>query len=111
MTRIRYYVEDHQLLRMIGWLPAALFLYLVAISLSPYVGESSPQLTNLQVLAWKYGHACGFSWIGYWIARQVTGRLQDIQEVDTNYEAIVYAARILARAILVAGAMGFARGL
>lgn len=104
MGRVMRAVEDHNLLRMIGWLPIGLMFYAISMQ----VGTDSPQV---QLLAWKLGHACTFSWLGYWIARQVSGRLQNIDEVDTMPEAIVYAARILARALLVVGALQVSNGL
>ena len=90
--------------RMVGWLPIGLVFYALSMS----VGTDHPQF---QLLAWKLGHACTFSWLGYWIARQVSGRLQPLSQVDTPYEAIVYAARIVARAILVVGVLVVANGL
>lgn len=104
MGRVLYLIEEHSLMRMIGWLPVGLMFY----ALSIYVGADAPQV---QLVAWKLGHACTFSWLGYWVARQVSGRLQDLRSVNTNWEAIIYAARILARAIIVVGVLTVANGL
>lgn len=104
MTRLRKAIEENSLFRMIGWLPVGLMFYAISMQ----VGADAPQV---QLLAWKLGHACTFSWVGYWIARQVSGRLQDVGQVNTTWEAIIYAARILARAILVYGALQVSSGL
>lgn len=104
MTRLRRAIEEHSLMRMIGWLPAGIAFYAMSI----HIGTDYPQA---QLLTWKLGHLCAFSWAGYWVARQVSGRLQDFDEVNTLHEAIVYAARILARAILVGASLSVANGL
>ncbi len=106
MRTVRYYIEEHSLMRMIGWLPAGLFFYYLSI----YVFVNTEQ-AQIQLLTWKLGNLCSFAWLGYWIARQISGRLQELQQVNTTWEAIIYAARILARAILVYGSMQVSGGL
>lgn len=105
------------LLRMFGWLPVGVMFYAASI----YVGTSNPQI---QLLAWKLGHVCTFSWFGYWLARQIVGRLETSLtrivdgRLDTTHEAILVLARalmlagsMLARAIIVLAAMQASSGL
>lgn len=105
------------LFRMFGWLPVGIVFYAVSI----YVGTANPQV---QLLAWKLGHVCTFSWFGYWIARQIIGRLETgltrllDGHVDTTHESIIVLARSLllagsaiARALIVLAALQASNGL
>lgn len=97
-------IERHSLFRMIGWLPVGLMFYFASV----WLGTEYPQW---QLVCWKLGNACTFSWLGYWIARMISGRLQVWSQVNTVYEGQVYAARIIARAIIVFAVLMVANGL
>ena len=80
---------------MIEFLILAVALYLLAIII-PW-----PQF---QTAAWKLGHITSGATIGYWIDRQLFGRI--------NYEVSVNRYRYLCRATLVSAAiLGMAFGL
>ena len=82
-------------LRMIEFFILALALYLLA-NIIPW-----PQF---QTAAWKLGHITSGATIGYWIDRQLFGRI--------NYEVSVNRYRYLCRATLVSAAiLGMAFGL
>lgn len=81
--------------RMIEFLILAVALYLLAIII-PW-----PQF---QTASWKLGHITSGATIGYWIDRQLFGRI--------NYEVSVNRYRYLCRATLVSAAiLGMAFGL
>lgn len=104
MRSIVRFLEEQKVFRMVGWLPVGVLFYAVSVAL----GTEYPQW---QTLFWKLGHACTFSWVGYWVARQTIGRLDIDGRIDTIPEAIIFGCGIVGRAIIVAYAFDVARGL
>lgn len=80
--------------RMIGWLFAGLALYACAYA----TGNAYPAV---QTVFYKLGHVTTLAWVGYWIARQMLGR------IDKDSDSIDSIARaILAGSVILAGSMG-----
>lgn len=91
--------------RMVGWLVMGLVFYAASI----LVGNAHPQP---QVALWKLGHVTMFSFVGYWIARRAVGRLAVVLDGRyTNAEAIIVAANVLGRCIIIGMAILAANGL
>lgn len=81
-------------LRMFGWLIAGLVMYGCAY----LVGTDLPAL---QTVFYKLGHVTTLAWVGYWISRQMLGR------IDEDSSAIDSIARaVLAGSVILAGSMG-----
>lgn len=86
-------VRNHS--RMIEFFMLALALYIIAV-LVPWA--------QFQTAAWKLGHITSGATIGYWIDRQLFGRI--------NYEVSINRYRFVCRAAIVAAAiLGMATGL
>ena len=82
------------LTRMLLWLVAGLVMYACAA----YVGTSLPAV---QTVFYKLGHVTTLAWVGYWISRQMLGRIdQDSDSLDS------IARAILAGCVILAGSMG-----
>lgn len=80
--------------RMIGWLVAGLVLYALAY----LTGNAYPAV---QTVFYKLGHVTTLAWVGYWISRQMLGRIdQDSSSLDS------IARAILAGCVILAGSMG-----
>lgn len=80
--------------RMIGWLVAGLALYACA-----YLAGSN--LPAVQTVFYKLGHVTTLAWVGYWISRQMLGRINNNSD---NTDRIARA--ILAGCVIIAGSMG-----
>lgn len=79
--------------RMLHWLALAALFYILAMY-TPH-----PQL---QTLLWKLGHITIASFVGYWVDRNLYGRVSLVDRGE----------RLMARAIIVAAAiLGMAFGL
>lgn len=87
-------MAQRHLLRMIGWLPAGLSLYLLAV----FVPDPYPAV---QTVLYKLGHVTTLSWVGYWISRQALGRI-----VDSSSPTDRLARAVLMAGVIVAGSMG-----
>lgn len=86
-------MRNNDKLRMVEWILLAIALYVSAMLVS------NPQL---QTGLWKAGHITSGAFIGYWIDRQLLGRV--VGDVTQG--------RIIARAVVVAAAVwGMACGL
>ena len=80
--------------RMIGWLVAGMLLYGCAY----LTGNAYPAV---QTVFYKLGHVTTLAWVGYWISRQMLGRIdQDSESLDS------IARAILAGSVILAGSMG-----
>lgn len=80
--------------RMIGWLLAGIVMYALAY----LVGSDLPAV---QTVFYKLGHVTTLAWVGYWISRQMLGRIdQDTSALDS------IARAILAGCVILAGSMG-----
>lgn len=86
------WIKTHEAMRMAQWLCFALVLYVAALNV--------PHPTAQTVL-WKLGHMTIAGWVGYWIARNLLGRVHDV----TAPEAVIGRAIIVGCAML-AMAMG-----
>jgi len=98
VTDLIFKVRSADLFRMAGWLVSGILLYAASI----YIGIEHPQS---QVILQKLGNVTLFSFVGYWIARQSLGR------IDEPYHASSDPGRVVARAIVIgsailAGALG-----
>lgn len=94
--------QERDLFRMVGWLLMGLVFYGASMAVPA-------QESQLQILFWKLGNVTMFSFLGYWIARRCFGRLQALGRIDTVPEALVYASKVLARGLVMVGALGVAR--
>lgn len=92
MPDIIFKIQSADLFRMVGWLLAGLALY----AASMYTGTEFPQA---QVILQKLGNVTTFSWVGYWVARQALGR------VDEDYAPLSDPGRVIARGIVVSAAI------
>lgn len=80
--------------RMFGWLIAGLVMYACAY----LTGQAYPAM---QTVFYKLGHVTTLAWFGYWISRQMLGRIdQDSSAIDS------IARAILAGCVIIAGSMG-----
>lgn len=98
MPDIIFKIQSADLFRMVGWLLAGLALYGASI----YIGADYPQA---QVILQKLGNVTAFSWVGYWIARQALGRVDERYRTPTEPGRVTARALVIAAAIL-AGALG-----
>ncbi len=83
-------------LRMIIWLQLGLLFY----GLSWAVGNDLPAV---QTVFYKIGHVTTLAWVGYWISRQMLGRI-DRGSAPEPHE--IGARAILVGAIIIAGSLG-----
>lgn len=80
--------------RMIIWLVIGLTLYFASYAVGP-------GLPTVQTVCYKLGHVTTLAWVGYWIARQVLGR------VEQHSPAAEKTARaIIIGCVILAGSMG-----
>lgn len=87
------WIKAQELGRMAQWLLLALVLYALALV------TTQPQL---QTALWKLGHITLGAFAGYWVDRNLYGRLSPESA----------AGRVIARAVIVAAAvLGMAFGL
>jgi hypothetical protein len=80
--------------RMIIWLILGLALYLMAM----LVGSDRPAV---QTVFYKLGHVTILAFVGYWIARQAVGRIDQMSDPgDRLARAVVIAG------VIIAGSLG-----
>ena len=81
-------------LRMSVWLAAGLVFYALAV----FLGVNYPAA---QTVCYKIGHVTTLSWVGYWVSRQLLGRIStQSAPVDRLSRAVLVAG------IVLAGSMG-----
>lgn len=80
--------------RMLIWLLLGFALYAASI----LAGTDYPAI---QTTAQKLGHVTTLAWVGYWIARQAVGR---IDELSTSNDRIARA--VVMAGVIIAGSLG-----
>ena len=83
-------------LRMIIWLLLGLLFY----GLAWQVGSDLPAV---QTVFYKIGHVTTLAWVGYWISRQMLGRMNRRLPPEPHE---IGARAILVGAIIIAGSLG-----
>ena len=105
IDKMQAFATRMDLFRMAGWLVMGMFFY----SCSILVGSDRPQL---QLALWKLGNVTMFAFVGYWLARRAIGRLKVTMDGRyTQSEAMIIAANVVARALVVGCAILAASGL
>jgi hypothetical protein len=81
---------------MAAWLACGLALYFASAALGP-------QWPAWQTVLYKLGHVTTLAWVGYWIARQAIGRLDDTQRTTSTDRL---ARAVVMAGVIIAGSLG-----